>query len=53
MSETSGEEQAEAQPSSDPSVFHEGVDPAVVGQPTEEPRPDPTKPKEEEQAEEE
>jgi hypothetical protein len=38
----SEEEAAEmGQPSNDPSVFHTDVEPSSVGQPTEEPRPQP------------
>ena len=39
--EVQGEE-AEGQPSTDPTIHYEDVDPNAVGQPTEEPRTDPT-----------
>jgi hypothetical protein len=41
---TEGEGNGEGQPSTDPSVYHEGVDPGAVGEATEEPRPAPGPP---------
>lgn len=40
--QSNGEEQAEGQPSTDPTVHYADVEPGAVGQATEEPRPDPT-----------
>lgn len=42
MGET--EPEPEGQPTTDPSVYHEDVEPGSVGEPTEEPRPTPGPP---------